>query len=115
VGSGTGGVDKSNAALALPNRASFSFYVDDNNKLLGLTEAASRVLIVARAGTEKWSGYTDADGRLVLPLPAPAAGTVIQWEAPYLHRTGQIKTDGKLTEFPVDMRLEAVKYPLYLP
>jgi len=114
VGSST--TNKTNAAAALPQRASFSLYVDDNNdKLLGLTEAAGRVLIVARAGTEKWSGYTDADGRLTLPLPALAAGTVLQWEAPYLHRTGQIKLDGKLSEFPVELRLEAVKYPLYLP
>ena len=106
--SGSGAVAGTGVNVAL--------FVDDNNdQLFGLTEAMRRVLVVVRMGAEKWLGYTGADGTLALRLPFITADTTIQWEAPYLHRSGQLKVSEKTRELPVDVRMASAKYPIYLP
>jgi hypothetical protein len=110
-----GGLGNSAAALAGTN-VGVSLFMDDNNdQLFGLTEAMRRVLVVVRMGAEKWLGYTGADGTLAMRLPFITADTTIQWEVPYLHRSGQLKVSEKTRELPVDLRLASAKYPIYLP
>jgi hypothetical protein len=91
-------------------------YIDTNrDKMMGEGEGADDVLVIAVTADRRWSGRAfTRSGEATIPLPVLPAGTEIQVQVPYLHRSGTFKVPregGILAE----IRLPQPELPVYLP